>query len=205
MTLIKEYMNNTINPQSIAFDIDGVFIDVMSLFIEIAEKDYNIRNIKLEDITGYMLEECLNIDAELVNEIIDKIIDHKHDYEIQAIDSSAEILRKIAATSGEILFITARPRIGHIKEWIADQLYPFDADKIEIVATGSFEAKAEVLISKNKKYFLEDRLETCFDLYQAGISPILYKQPWNRKSHSFIEVASWRELDSLINYRLPHK
>lgn len=189
-----------IKPQNIAFDIDGVFIDVMSLFIEIAEKDYNIRNIKLDDITGYMLEECLNIEAELVNEIIDKIIDQEHDFEIKAIDFSAEILRKIANASGEILFITARPKIGHIREWIADQLYPFDADKIEIVATGSFEAKAEVLISKNKKYFLEDRLETCFDLHKAGISPVLYKQPWNRKPHPFIEVASWKELDRLINY-----
>ena len=157
MTLIKEYMNNTINPQSIAFDIDGVFIDVMSLFIEIAEKDYNIRNIKLEDITGYMLEECLNIDAELVNEIIDKIIDHKHDYEIQAIDSSAEILRKIAATSGEILFITARPRIGHIKEWIAEQLYPFDADKIESELGWKAEENFETGILKTVKRYLENK------------------------------------------------
>ena len=193
-------MNNIIEPQNIAFDIDGVFIDVMSLFIKIAEKDYNIRNIKVEDITSYMLEECLNIEAELVNEIIDKIIDKKHDFEIEAIDHSAETLKKIANASGEVLFITARPRIGHIREWIANQLYPFDKDRIEIVATGSFEPKAELLISKSKKYFLEDRLETCFDLHKAGITPILYKQPWNRKAHHFMEVASWKELDALIDF-----
>ena len=189
-----------IDPKSIAFDIDGVFVDVMTLFIEIAEKDYNIQNITLEDITGYMLEECLDIDTELVNEIIEKIIDQEHNFEIEAIEYSAEILKKIANASGELLFITARPRIGHIREWIANQLYPFDADKIEIIATGSFEAKAEVLISKNKKFFLEDRLETCFELHKAGITPILYEQPWNRKAHHFMEVASWKELDALMDF-----
>ena len=189
-----------IYPEKIAFDIDGVFIDVMSLFIKIAEKDYNIKGIKLEDITDYMLEDCLDIDAKVVNEIIEKIIDKKHDFEIEAIESSAEILKKIGMAGGHLLFITARHKIGHVREWIENQLSPFDPDKIEIIATGSFEAKAELLINKNKKYFLEDRVETCFDLHKAGITPVLYKQPWNRKAHPFIEISSWKELDDLVNY-----
>jgi len=49
-------------------------------------------------------------------------------------------------------------------------------------------------------YFVEDRLETCFPLSDAGITPVLFKQPWNRKEHPFIEVGTWRELESLIDF-----
>ena len=71
---------------------------------------------------------------------------------------------------------------------------------IEVVATGSFDAKADVLAARNITYFIEDRLETCFPLQAAGIVPVLFRQPWNRKRHPFLEVGSWKELESLIEF-----
>jgi uncharacterized protein len=189
-----------INPKSIAFDIDGVFADIMPLFLDIAKKDYNITDIKIEDITEYILEDCLNIDTGIVENIINKILNGDYDFEVKPIGSSAEVLTKIGKKSGELVFVTARPNVGHMREWIFNQLYELSSNKIEIIATGTFSAKTEVLISKNKKYFVEDRLETCFDIHKAGITPVLYKQPWNRKPHPFIEVATWDELESLINF-----
>ena len=59
---------------------------------------------------------------------------------------------------------------------------------------------ADILSERNISYFVEDRLETCFPLQGAGITPILFKQPWNRKNHPFIEVGNWRELESLIKF-----
>jgi hypothetical protein len=47
---------------------------------------------------------------------------------------------------------------------------------------------------------VEDRLETCFPLQEAGITPVLFRQPWNRKSHPFMEVGTWKELESLIEF-----
>ncbi len=55
-------------------------------------------------------------------------------------------------------------------------------------------------ISLTITHFVDDRLETCFLLKEAGITPILYKQPWNRNPHPFIEVGSWKELESLIDF-----
>jgi hypothetical protein len=77
---------------------------------------------------------------------------------------------------------------------------PLDPPAIEIVATGSFDGKIDVLAERDITCFVEDRLETCFSLQEAGIMPVLFKQPWNRERHPFREVGSWRELESLIDF-----
>nr|MBL0717275.1 haloacid dehalogenase [Desulfobacterales bacterium] len=55
-----------IDPNRIAFDIDGVLADIASRFLEIASERYNIKGISYNDITSYELENCLNIDIKIV-------------------------------------------------------------------------------------------------------------------------------------------
>jgi uncharacterized HAD superfamily protein len=86
-----------------------------------------------------------------------------------------------------------------MREWIDDFL-PLHSSDVEIVATGSFDDKVEVLTERNISFFVEDRLETCFSLQAAGVTPILFRQPWNRIEHPFTEVGTWRELESLIRF-----
>ncbi len=186
-----------INPKDIAFDIDGVFADTMNLFLDIAKKEYDI-TIDYDSLTAYMLEECLDMNSDIIKDIIDRITTGNYEFILNPIGSSVTTLTKIGRKSGELLFITARPTIGPMKDWILKQLNELNPKIIEIIATGAFEAKTDILLSKNKKYFVEDRLETCFDIHKVGIEPILVKQPWNRKPHPFIEVSNWNELESLL-------
>ena len=195
-----------IAPESIAFDIDGVFADIMSLFIDIARLEYNLF-VSYQDVTCYYLEDCLNIDNKIIDAILFKILSGDYDSKLKAIDGSTDVLNRVKAENSALLFVTARPCFETISKWIQTRLF-FDSmvsdsmapDSIEVVATGTFEAKTEVLINKNITHFVEDRLETCFALYDAGITPVLFKQPWNRRNHPFIEVGSWKELESLIEF-----
>jgi hypothetical protein len=98
-----------------------------------------------------------------------------------------------------VLFVTARPHLGPIADWVRDCL-ALASDSIHILAVGSFENKADVLVEHHITCFVEDRLETCYRLQDAGIVPILFKQPWNREPHPFIEVGSWKELENLIDF-----
>mmetsp|Transcript_1627 Transcript_1627/g.1128 ORF Transcript_1627/g.1128 Transcript_1627/m.1128 type:complete len:196 (-) Transcript_1627:29-616(-) len=189
-----------IDPKTIAFDIDGVFADTVTLFLNIAKKDYRIEDIKYEDITSYMLEQCIDIDPIITRAIIDKILTGDYNFTLNPIDRAIDVLTKLGKSMGHLLFVTARPHLGHMKDWVLNCLSKLAPNTIELIATGSFEAKTDILLSKNKTYFLEDRLETCFDLNKAGITPILYKQPWNREPHPFIEVNNWSELESLIDF-----
>ncbi|WP_373497756.1 haloacid dehalogenase [Desulfococcus sp.] len=188
-----------IDPASLAFDIDGVVADTMRLFLDIARAEYDITHISYGDITHYMLEECLDMEAGVIGEIIDKLLDGSRDDGLMPLQGAPEVLAKLGKSFGPLCFVTARPTPDPIHQWILKTL-PMASGGVDITATGSFEAKADVLRERGRRYFVEDRLETCFLLEEAGITPILFKQPWNRKAHPFIEVESWRELEAKIAF-----
>ncbi len=188
-----------INPSSVAFDVDGVFADTMTLFLDIAQKEYGINWIRPEDITCYSIEDCLDIDKNIVQDILNRILDGRYDMTLKPITGAPEVLTKLGESQKQLLFVTARPYLGPIHDWMLSIL-PLKSDSIEIVTTGTFEGKPDVLLSRNIAYFVEDRLETCFRLKEAGITPVLFKQPWNRKAHPFIEIETWGDLEELIEF-----
>ncbi len=192
-------MKNLIDPASLAFDIDGVFADTMSLFVQIAQDEYDLEGIRYEDITCYTLEECLDIDTEIIQSIVRKLIDGGHTQPLHPIKGAPEVLTRLGQVNGQVLFVTARPYIGPMGDWISKVL-PLKPSAVKVVATGSFDTKTEVLKEQDISYFVDDRLDTCFLLKEAGIEPILFKQPWNREDHPFTEVGSWDELESLIRF-----
>jgi hypothetical protein len=57
------------------------------------------------------------------------------------------------------------------------ELLASKADSIDGLAVGSYENKVDVLLDHHIKCFVEDRLETCYLLQDAGIEPVLFKQP----------------------------
>ena len=188
-----------IDPSSLAFDIDGVLADTMTLFLDIAREEYKIRDVKYEDITCYILEECVDIDPVLIETILTRIMNGTHKASLKPMPGARNVLTRLGRLHTPILFVTARPYGEPIYEWIQSVL-PLDPDSIEVVATGSFDAKVDVLSSRHISYFVEDRLETCYPLFEAGVTPIIFKQPWNRKRHPFVEVGTWKELESLIKF-----
>jgi 5'(3')-deoxyribonucleotidase len=188
-----------IDPKTLAFDVDGVFADTMTLFLDIAREEYGIHGIAYEDITCYSLEECIDIDTTVVEAILTQIVDGSYRAVLKPFQGAPEVITRMGEIHNPILFVTARPYQGHISDWIQNVL-PLDSSSIEVVATGSFEGKADVLLNKNISYFVEDRLETCFSLEAAGITPVVFKQPWNRDRHPFMEVGNWDELEALIQF-----
>ena len=188
-----------IDPSTIAFDIDGVVADTMTLFLEIARQDYRVNGVRYEDMTSYSLEDCLDMDPALIGIILERIMEGDYTLPLHAFEGSGQILARIAPYRIPLLFVTARPHPGPITAWM-EALVPVSPESLQVVATGSFETKAEVLLNKGIRFFVEDRLETCYQLKAAGIEPILYQQPWNREKHPFMEVGGWVDLKALIAF-----
>ena len=186
-----------IRPGQIAFDIDGVFANTMGLFLELARRDYGLNHVQYEDITHYFLEECLDLDPGIIKVIINKILEGNFEGELQPIENSVEVLSEIAQ-KGPLLFVTARPTLLPIKAWV-DKMLPKPPFPIEVIATGTFEAKAHVLKARGIEYFVEDYLDICFMLDEQNITPIVFQQPWNRFAHPFHEVTSWGEIRDLMH------
>ena len=187
-----------INPKHLAFDIDGVLAHTMQLFLDILKTVYGINHIVYEDITQYQLDACLDVDPDIISATTDRIITGNYPCRLAPIDGAVPVLKRLHAY-GPIRLVTARPYPGPIKAWI-DELLPPETFKVNITATGSFDAKAEVLGAQNVSCFVEDRLDTCFLLEAHGITPVLFAQPWNRNAHPFLEIGSWRELDGHIQW-----
>jgi 5'(3')-deoxyribonucleotidase len=188
-----------ISPSGMAFDIDGVVADTMSLFVRIARDEFRIDNVSYEGITSYNLEECLEMEPAAIDAIIRQLLDGSHKFPLSPIQGASKNLARLSKSTDKMLFVTARPSPDYIHHWLRD-VFSFDKSKIEVVATGGFEEKADVLADRGISHFVEDRLETCFYLNERGIKPVLFRQPWNRQPHPFIEVGSWKELEALIDF-----
>lgn len=186
-----------LSPATTAFDVDGVVADTMRLFIDIAQGSFAIDHLRYEDITTYHLDQCLDLDPEIIEAIIRQILDGSHASPLRPISGCGQALARFGRDGEMVRFVTARPNEEVIRAWLEATL-PLEAAQIEVVATGSFEAKTEVLKTRGIRVFVEDRLETCFLLSREGIAPIVFKQPWNRSPHPFREVSSWEEIASLM-------
>jgi 5'(3')-deoxyribonucleotidase len=185
-----------IGPGEIAFDIDGVFANTMGLFIDVVHKEYGIDHVRYDHITQYYLEQCLDIDPEIISAVIHRILEGEFDDKLKPIDDASRILAKLGMKA-PLLFVTARPN-PLIREWIARML-PEVTFPIDVIATGAHEAKGEILRERKKQYFVEDSLETCHHISRQGITPILFVQPWNRLPHPFQEAQNWKDIDALLN------
>lgn len=189
-----------IDPAAIAFDFDDVVADTMSLFLEIARLEYGLDCFRHADITTYMVEDCIDIDREILETIFGRIVDGNFSIPLRPLTGAPEVLIRLANRHQPLLFVTARPSLNGLSDWF-QRVLPLDCDQVDIVATGTFDGKAEILVSRNISYFVDDRLETCYSLKTAGITPILFKRPWNRRPHPFVEVDSWGELEELIGFK----
>ncbi len=188
-----------IDPASVAFDIDGVVADTMTLFLDIARQEFNINSIAYEDITCYNLADCLNIDPKIIDAVVTRILDGNYNAPLNPIAGAPQVLSRLGRHYGPVMFITARPYAGPLYGWIKQTLR-LNSALIEIIATGSHEAKPGILQQHSIAHFVEDRLDTCFMLQDAGVRPVLFRQPWNREQHPFVEVGSWEELEKLLGF-----
>jgi uncharacterized protein len=197
--MLKKTDTPRIDPGAVAFDIDGVVADTMALFLDIARETHRIDHLRYEDFTCYELDRCLDIDSDVLDEIIRQLIEGGYSKPLKPIKGAGEVLGRISRAHQPLLFVTARPQIGPMHTWVQTAL-GLAPDTYDIIATGSYEAKLAVLLEHNVAYFVEDRLETCFHICEAGVVPILFKQPWNRQEHPFAEVDNWRELERMIDF-----
>jgi hypothetical protein len=187
-----------ISPGDLAFDIDGVFADTFRLFVRRARNDYGYR-FGYEDITEYDFATVIDIDERASDAIVQGLVDFPLESGIQPMEGSVRVLTRLSR-SGPLFFVTARPRRTPIMAWVRHHLPEVDQTRIRLEATQTHSNKAAILRDMGVRYFVEDRLETCFLLWEQAITPIVFDQPWNRKSHPFPVVKAWKDIEALIGW-----
>ena len=183
---------------ALAFDIDGVVADIMTTFLALARERYNQgHHLRYEHITTFMLSECLDLPTWIIDELIRELIDRPHELAISPFPQAVPVLTRLAQET-PLLFVTARDRARPIERWLHRNLAAVPPSAIRVLATGDPDTKIHYLKDHGIQYFVEDRLETCLQLADHGITPIVFAQPWNRRPHPFPEVADWTALSDLL-------
>ena len=190
--------NGKIKPHELAFDVDGVIADTFRSFVETARNDYDVQ-IEYDAITEYDFRKVVDIDEAVSDAIIQKILDDPLGMNIKPIRGAKEVLNRLL-DMGSVLFVTARPRKDSIVAWLQQEMGLLDVNAVRLEATGNHLDKLPILLKHGIKYFVEDRLDTCYLIHERDITPIVFEQPWNRKPHPFQTVADWKDIHDRIDW-----
>ena len=188
-----------ISPRELAFDIDGVIADTFRAFVKTAREKYNVE-IEYEAITDYDFRKVIDIDEKTSNKIIEMILEDPLGMGISPISGAVDVLTSLSYF-GPVFFVTARSNRDAIIEWVEKTLGLRVGDTIRLEATGAHEDKLPILLRHGIRYFVEDRLETCYLIGGSPVTPIVFEQPWNRKEHPFLTVGDWDEINDMIEWQ----
>jgi uncharacterized HAD superfamily protein len=179
------------------FDIDSVVGDLSEILERIAWEEFGIR-IARAQFTEFNLEECLPYEPEFIIQWLTRALQPHWTSQMKPYPDAVEVLTELAELE-PLRFVTARSDHHTIWRWLKSHLTEVPNNRIHVEAVGHSRSKLGVLVRWGVSHFVEDRLETCEQLHQNGIVPVVFHQPWNRERHGFMSVESWREIRSLIN------
>ncbi len=188
-----------IDPCQLAFDIDGVVADTMDVFVTLARERFGFEHITKDDISCYNLSKCLQIEKEILDELVCLTMDDEHTMLIPPMPGAPEFLTEMAIAH-PLRFVTARIWPESITAWLYQTLPEVPREKITVIASGAPEKKSQILKDLNVRYFIDDRTETCLELKESGIQPLLFVQPWNRNDpyDGLIRVENWARVKECV-------
>lgn len=187
-----------IDPGKIGFDFDGVVADTSEAFIRLADQEYTIKIHPLE-ITDFMVENCLDIDQEIVDDIFTKLILDPLGLGLKPMADAIGVLEELAGEA-PLTFITARPEVEPVAAWLDCHLGSNVFAEARLIATGDHDGKADHIREMGLTHFVDDRAVTCNLLAQKkGITPIVYEQPWNIGKHTLDSVDNWQAIKRICS------
>lgn len=185
-----------IKPYKIAFDIDGVVANFLPIFLRVLKEDEDIE-LSLKDITNFELS-VVDLPKKELRKAINKAVNNPIKLGMKMMPGSKDVLINLLCICS-VYLVTARKNGRLIKQWIDNEL-GFDSDII-VIAMNGHNKKAEALKRRGITHFVDDRLETCYQLKEAGITPILFTCPHNACNNTFMRVNNWADIDKLINWK----
>lgn len=185
-----------ISPQHIGFDFDGVIADIGEAFLRLAADEHKY-TINLGDITSFQVETCTNIPEAVVHQIFDDILEDSLATGLQPIPGALEVLVELAMYS-RVKIITARNQDQPVIDWLDSHLPINACAKIDVIAMHDHDQKVRFIQEHNLQFFVDDRAETCAQVAQANLHPLLYRQPWNSGWNDFTTVENWQQIADFI-------
>jgi 5'(3')-deoxyribonucleotidase len=188
-----------IKPDRVGFDFDGVIADIGEAFIRLACTDHGYCSIKIEELTSFQVEHCLQVPTDVIEIIFDDILVDPLGIGLKPLPGAIETIGELCNHS-LVTVITARHEIQPVIDWFDHYCAPEDCEKIKLIATGDHDDKEGYIRTCGLTHFIDDRALTCLQLAKVGLQPIVFSQPWNHNQHDLPTVADWAEIYSLFDF-----
>ena len=186
-----------IKSHEIGFDLDGVIAATGDTFLRLACENFGHCSYSLDDIKDFEVEDCLGIPKDHVEQLFYIIMKDSLNTGLQPMPGAVEVISTLASQS-TVTIITARPLTNPVADWL-DHFFPNETCKnIKLVATGDHNDKTRYIREHDLQYFVDDRVETCLQLAETDITPIVYNQPWNIGRHTLPNVSNWQDISNLL-------
>jgi len=186
-----------IKSHEIGFDLDGVIAATGDTFLRLACENFGHCSFSLDDIKDFEVEDCLGIPKDHVEQLFYIIMKDSLNTGLQPMPGAVEVISTLASQS-TVTIITARPLTNPVADWL-DHFFPDETCKnIQLVATGDHNDKTRYIREHDLQYFVDDRVETCLQLAETDITPIVYNQPWNIGRHTLPNVSNWQDISNLL-------
>ncbi|MGQ9654240.1 MAG: 5' nucleotidase, NT5C type [Thermodesulfobacteriota bacterium] len=178
------------------FDVDSVVGDLSTVLERVAWEVYGIR-VSRAQFTEFRLERCLPYEPGLVLQWINLALEPEWTDRMEPYPGAIEVLTMLAE-SQELRFVTARPRTEPLRSWLRRHLPKVSPERLKMEAVGNSGSKVRALRQWGVTHFVDDHLETCVELNDHGIVPIVFEQPWNAGRHGFTTIRDWWEIGRWI-------
>ncbi|MCF6186696.1 MAG: hypothetical protein L3J49_04370 [Desulfobulbaceae bacterium] len=192
----KEKKLEKINPAELGFDFDGVIADTGGSFLRLACDRYGLCDLRLEDITNFEVEECLDIDPAIIQSIFMEILLDSIGTGLLPMPGAVEVMSELSELA-ELTIVTARPQPDPVHAWLKTVFPQSTCTRIRVIAMGDHDDKPQHIQRLGLTHFIDDRAETCAQLESAGICSIVFNHPWNKNRHKLPIVNSWQEIRAL--------
>ncbi len=187
-----------IHPEQIGFDFDGVIADIGEAFLRLACKDHNYCSLKIDEITSFEVEYCTRIPGDIVQTIFTKILKDSLKTGLLPIPGALDTITWLTQKTN-VTIITARTLANPVADWLDNYLSESVCAKIHLIAMSDHDKKVQFIKDEKLCFFVDDRAETCAQIAKAGLTPLLYRQPWNSSWNGYTVIENWRELGELID------
>lgn len=185
-----------ITPEQIGFDFDGVIADIGEAFKRLADDEHNYL-IDLDDITSFQVESCTHIPEDIVSRIFNDILQDSLTTRLRPIPGALEVISELSELS-RVKIITARSQDQPVIDWLDNYLPVEVCRRIDVVAMHDHDQKVKFIKEHDLSFFVDDRAETCAQVAEADLHPLLYRQPWNSDWHDFTVVDNWQQIADYI-------
>ncbi|PIE58778.1 MAG: hypothetical protein CSA33_01110 [Desulfobulbus propionicus] len=185
-----------VHPKKIGFDFDGVIADIGEAFIRLACEEYNHCGISMDQITQFDVERCLNMPPEIVETIFLQILRDSVGTGLMPMPGAVPILEEMSCQA-PVTIVTARPMGDPVRAWLRYHCSGRVHRQVRLVAMGDHDDKVRHIKNLGLTCFIDDRVETCMMLTEAGITSYLFAQPWNQSCTALPRVESWADIRRL--------